>query len=392
MRTSDLELVQSVSALDVAMYLRAHGWQRKEGMPSSVASTWSLTIDGAEFEALLPLDRGFKDYARRMVELMVVLAAAEKRSPHEVSADLQVVTADVFRIRLSGPDIADGTVPIEEHAQISRKAKDLMLAAACTVVEPRAVWTGRRPPAAADYVRRVRVGQSQKGSYVLTIISPVTPRLLHGHSPSDEFDRDPFERRVSATLASALRSLLHAADQALLTQQMGPFDAVITEGVSSNLCDAVTGLGGEDRQRSLEFGFSWSPARPVSANFPRKVVMASDLLPVIREAGRQIRERRPIVGFELRGPVIKLERGTESTIGRATIAAVVEGSSVGVLVELRDGPWQSADALYQIAVRAHAEGRRVLVKGTLVRERRRFIVRDPGSVQFEPEMTRSPAA
>lgn len=271
----DVEAVRAIRPVDAALYLRAKGWRQISSQPGR-SSTWIISAGDEEYEALLPMNLELRDYALRVSELLGVLAAAEKRSQWQVYSDLLTVTADVLRIRIMDPELADGTLPIEEHAQIAQNARDLVLAAACAATEPRPVWHKRKPTRAMDHVRRVRIGQSERGSYILTVISRIPPQL-HGEQPP-LFDTDtPFERKVTETLARSLHALTGAAEQAALTQQMAAFDEAIPHGVNANLCDAVVGLwGGDERQRNLEFSFSWSPARPVPPERVRRVAFSSD--------------------------------------------------------------------------------------------------------------------
>ncbi|MGL4550284.1 MAG: hypothetical protein ACRC33_03770 [Gemmataceae bacterium] len=183
----DADAVKAIQPSDAALYLRSHGWQQRPG-PMPHASVWGLTRGGDEFEALLPMDVEFRDYALRMGDLLGVLAAAEGRSQGQVYADPLPVGFDVLRIRIADPELSDGTMPIEEHAQIAQKARDLILAAACAATERRAVWHTRKPAQAVEFVRLVRVGQSERGSYVLTVNSRVTPRL---HADLEAFDTPP---------------------------------------------------------------------------------------------------------------------------------------------------------------------------------------------------------
>jgi hypothetical protein len=216
----------------------------------------------------------------------------------------------------------------------------------------------------------VRIGQSERGSYVITVMSPVTPLL---HAQNDQlFEADlPFERKVTQTLATSLFALNRAVEQAALTQEMSSFDNAVPQGVNANLCDAVVGLwGGDDFQRNLEFGFSWSPARPVEDGVPRRIAFSSDRVPLIREAGRLMRERAPIPDFELSGPVVKLEKTEEAMFGKATIVGLFDGRQARIVVEL-------PTTLYQQAVDAHREGKTVEVVGTLRKEGRSYLLANP---------------
>lgn len=373
----DVEAVQAIRPVDAAFYLRAGGWTPQE-QQTGRGSIWLRTVQNEEFEALLPMDHQIRDYALRMGDLLRVLAAAEKRSQWQVYSDLLTITSDVTRIRISDPELTDGTLPIEEHAQIAQKTRDLVMAAACAATERRAVWHTKKPNQATEHVRRVRIGQSERGSYIVTVISRITP-LLHTQGEELFETEPPYERQVTRTLADSLFALDRAAERAALTQQMASFDDAVAQGVNANLCDAVVGLwGGDEVQRNLEFSFSWSPARPVAAEAVRRVAFSSDRIPVIREAARLMREKAPLTDFELRGAVVKLDRPEGAPTGRVTIARYGDEGPRRVTLEL-------SDPLYHIAVEAHDQGRTLRALGTLAKEGARYSLQTPREVTAENE-------
>ncbi len=375
----DSEAFQSLSPPEVVAYLRSHGWAQSQKSDPPKWLSWIRTENDEEFEGLQPLDRSFRDYSIRMRELMEVLSAVEKRSQSEIYADLLTTFADIVRIRIDDSEILDGTLPIEINAQIAQKTRDLMLAAACSATGKKAVWHSRKPQQAVDQVKKVRIGQSERGSYIVTVISRVSPALeLPGNGQLFE-TAPPFERQVIQTLATSLDTLDKAAASAAISGQMDAFDASVSKGVSANLCDAVTGLWGDDNgNRCLEFSFSWSPARPVSANIPSKIRFTADRIPFIREAARVMKEREPIGDFELAGTVVKLEKGENAQFGRVTVLGLVEGKPKRVCLELKDSD-------YQLAIDAHKHERSIRCLGTLNKEGKGLVLQNPLEVSIDQE-------
>jgi len=311
-----------------------------------------------------------------MGELLQTLAVFERRSQVQVYSDLLTTTSDVTRIRIVDAELTDGTLPIEENALIAQKTRDLVLAAACAATERRPVWHTRKPAKAVEFVRSVRTGQTERGSYVITVISRVAPLL---HMQQQLFETDPYERQVTQTLAESLVALDQAAEQAALTQEMSAFDQAVPKGVNANLCDAVVGLWvGENLQRKVEFSFTWSPTRPVAAAVPRRIILSADRIPVIREAGRLMRERAPVTDFELRGAVVKLERPEGASVGKITVMGLLDDRQVRITAELLDAP-------YNEAITAHKQGKMLRLAGTLAKDGRGYVLKDPRDVVIDEE-------
>lgn len=373
----DVDAVRALRPLEVAAYLRSRGWVKAE-LHTGRSAVWTLTVAGEEYEALLPLDQAMRDFALRMGDLLRVLAKAEGRSQAEIFNDLLTATSDVLRIRIEDPELRDGTIPVEAHARMAQRARDLVLAAACAVVEHRAVWHTRKPAQAMEHLRRVRIGQTERGSYVVTVISRVAPSLDTHQGALIDLE-PPYERQVMLQLADALADLRRTAEHAALSGEIASFGEAVRHGVSANLCEAVVGLWGEEAaQRRLAFGFAWAPARAADMTVPTEVSFAEDRIPVIRELGRLLREQAPISDFELEGAVVKLERPEGATTGRATVMSLVEGRQRRIVMELGDSD-------YWTAVQAHAQQMPIRGVGTLARDGKSYSLQDPREIVLGEE-------
>lgn len=369
----DADVLQALGPFDVAAYLRSRHWQMVDqiGVKGAV---WTATLaDGDEAELLLPLDRTLGDYAVRMTEALQTLEVAENRSPLEILHDIQDTTADVVRVHLQSPAFEDGSVPLEQAAHILQSAREMMLAAACAAVQPRSLFGGRKPAQAMNYMEKVRLGQTERGSYVLAIRSLVPPRLTREASLFPELaptDQPPFERQVTLTLARALDSTLQALSQAAMRGDLSAFQEAAPDGVSANLCESLAGLGEADGTQEVSVSVNWSPARPVPRDTPSGIRLSSDRLIILREAGRSLRETAAYSDFELRGIVTALRRNEGELTGQITVAAVVDGQMRKVNVELfgRD---------YDLAIEAHQHERPLVCEGELSKEGRSYLLRSP---------------
>lgn len=374
----DVKAVQMLRPLEVAVYLRAKGWIEQKPF-SPKASVWTLSESKQEYEVLIPLDQAVRDYSLRMGDILRTLASVEERSPSQIYTDLLTTCADVIRIRIDDPDLQDGTLPIEFHAQIARKARDLVLAAACAATEHRSVWHTRKPVQAVEHVKKMRIGQTERGSYIMTLISRVSPALHVKNIGTQPEIEAPFERRVIQTLATSLDHLDRAAQTAAFSGEFASFDEAVSKGVNANLCDAVVGLCGDnDPQRNLEFTFSWSAARPVEPQTPSRVRFSADRIPVIREAARVMRDRAPVGDFELEGAVVKLDRQPGQLTGRITVVGQVGGKPKRVILEL-------SDPGYQLALEAHQLDRDLRCVGLLIRDGRSYTLQSPRDIAVDDE-------
>ena len=379
-KVTDAAALCALKPLEVVSYLRSNGW-RKDGEQQGNRSRWlRADRDGEEFEITVPLNHQFRDFAARMGDVLQVLAACEGRSQLQILRDLQVMGADVIRLRLVDAELAHATVPLDEGAIFIERARDLMLAVACAAVNPRAYYPSRKPAQAIDYIRKARLGQTEPGSFVVTILSPVPPSLADPNGQLIALE-EPYERQVTQTLAVALNAVRQAAEDAATSGQVDSFVQAVSRGVSANLCDALAGMGSfSEGNRVVEVQFSWSRNRPLvrGAEVPNRILFDSDAFPLIRQAAVYLKESTPREEFEIRGLVVKLDRPEATALGKVTIHGLIDDQPRKVVVELRDPD-------YHKAVTAHDQGRLVRCSGVLVREGRAFWLYDPYGFAVEED-------
>ncbi len=350
------QAIDAISPVDLSSYLRANGWHSGEELAGGLAKTWLRAIDGGDVDVIVPLDRSLRDFRRRLTETLAALERIEQRSQLQILTDIGQVAADVIRWRWIQDDVGDGTIPLELGQQLISQIRSQLLAAACSAVESRQFFPSRKPQKAAEYLQKARLGQSERGSYVVSVHCPVPPALLF----EDPADSDPFERKVTKTLAYALHSLIAASSQALSDQALNR-DRLAEDGVSANLCESVAAvLGDEKLRRSVEIRFSYAPARPVEEKAVRVIRFNSDLAPVIAEIGKDLRETATRDGFELFGPVTDLSRGVGEEKGTAIIYGLVDDEFKRVEVE-------AAGDDYQQITEAHRDRKVVVCEGELMK-------------------------
>ena len=359
---SDSAAMCTIRPVDIASYLRQAQWTEQEQDENK--AIWTRD----DFEVLVPLNSTFRDYPIRMAEVLDTLSAAEKRPQLELFEDLTTSSMDVIRLHLIDPDVEAGSVPLEDAAMMGTRARDLLSAAACAAKSPRPVYGPKRPDEVSTYIRSVRMGQTEHGSYVLKLLSPVPPYLSESEPTCGQLEIDgieppaseqPFARRVTMQLAIALDAARASALTAAGNGRMAAFEEAVRSGVSANLCDAIAGFAA--RKRRLDISISWALSRPVSGTPPSRITFAPDTFPTIEEAARLFRESAPREDFEVYGPVVKCQRDQNAGEGEVTVHAFVEERLRRIAITL--------DATeYGVAVDAHRLEQPIRCTGRLVKD------------------------
>ena len=324
----DPVLFQHLSHLDVRAYLAGQRWAEAGRIGNKATIHTQQDAAHRTWEILLPSREDVADYPERMAEALRTLAQVEGRSELLIYRDLLAAGADVLRVAI--PHAAtDGTIAIQEGVLLHQEAENLLLAAACAVVQPRPSYHAGKVTEAVQYLETVRLGPSEVGSYVITLLSPVAP-ILRRHSQQSPLEDEPFARQVTYRLAEALDALEQAANDAAASDDFAAFETRVSQGISANLCEAVARLAQQCHGIRLEL--SWARVRPAGRpNFRRFFSRETGRL--LEEAAREFRSNEPRLDCALTGWVIRLDREPDQFDGRATLRLLIDNRPRHVSVQ-----------------------------------------------------------
>jgi hypothetical protein len=279
----------AVSPAALAAFARSENWIKVEGYGAHA----DVYAGAGRPEIIVPRTDLLADYASAVSRLIEVFAQCTDRDELVVYRDLVGADRDVVRVRVLGTE-NDGSVALDAGVRIVAQAREMLLAAACAARSPQPVYRPHANREANDYMRRVKLGQTEHGSFVVTLLAPVPPLLepARGAAASGpawaSLDDEPLERMVTRRLMEALEASRNAAEMAL-SGDGAAFENAVTAGVSANLCEAVAGL--IEQSDGLDISLTWARTRPTPEAL-RKVAFSSKDAEILKEAARTFRHRQ----------------------------------------------------------------------------------------------------
>jgi hypothetical protein len=289
---------------------------------------------------------------------------------------------DIVRLAIEGSSTRDGRIPVEAGRRVYEAARDLLLAAACSVIDPRPVFAKRKPEEAMSLLGRARFGQTEVGSFVLTMECSFAPRLQQTLVADDGDPDAPFERKTYVRLARALHAALDASRESVASGKIEPFRARTNDGVSANVCDAIAEVLEATSAEVLRASFSFAPRRPLASAIPRAIAFSADTSAILREAAARLRDEASYPATDIVGTVVKLDSQDPASGGDAVLRADVDGRMRHIRVSLDPEP-------YQIAIRAYSDRSLVRCTGDLAREGRSWVLRNPRDFRAAAEAEES---
>ena len=277
----DIDALTAISPAALAAYARAEGWRKTE-MYGDHSDVYAL--EGAP-EVILPRHKQLGDYARVVSWLIEIFARTAEIDELSLYRDLVTADRDVIRIRAAADD--DGSVAASAGVDLLTGARNMVLAAACSLDNPRAVYRLGANREARNFWNRVRLGQTGHGGFALTLFTPVVPSPRNQPLHTDVGREDDLvDRRITKRLASALTATRKATDTRA-AEKSEAFSRAVADGASANLCEALVDLIKPFR-RLIPV---WYGLVHVPMNRVREVIhfVESDL-PVLQNAAKSLRD------------------------------------------------------------------------------------------------------
>jgi hypothetical protein len=303
------------------------------------------------------MDTNVADYEETIAIVAEKLAYFEGLPLEHLWGDLLEVRDDILRVRIASVREGVTSLPLTFATSAVAATQQLLLSAACTVLQPRVHHPRLFRTQALQFLDAAQFQHTEHGSFVLKVSCAFDALDL-----GDE--EVPFARQTMLTLSQSLHELVGAIEADLLDEYVEGARRDDAPIISSNLCDALTKLQDDDLRNSLEVGLTWSPLNPVREEMryaPLRI--QNDYFPRIEEVRRALRDAGAPIEDAFMGTVEQLNGDMDEhghRFGEVMLALLLpEGEVVRATTNL------TAEE-YVIADKAHmTEGTYVMIRGRL---------------------------
>ncbi len=319
--STDLGAIAALSPRAVVAYLESKGWKRVSAY-GDYGALVAKTINGEKHELIVPTSPVTRDFAKTMSLFVSDLVEIEDRSPYDIIRDLGFAPYDVIHVR--APEADDlGSILLSAGVEMHEQARAVLAAAAnaAAAPTPRAYWQGRPFERVDSYLGALRLGQTQRGSFILSLLSPwdFEPDVS---LQATLFDEVPFGRSVTRTLARTLAATRRALNEAVNTDVSTAFLKAVPDGVSINLCDALAKLIREGD--GIDLSINWSLTKPENPVAPLRL-RREDAQTLI-EARQMLAKTEPSPDTSVEGVILQITNDRASFDGTVVILAPIDGA------------------------------------------------------------------
>lgn len=362
-----LELTEKINPIVFAKYLSDTHWQQFPRKRKDI-KVFQREINGVLHQVTIPMDDTLTDYHEAMLEAVRGVAVAEDKALEQVFLYLLNPNADILKIRVEKRDVETGHILLDDAISIYENVKRLLAAAAMDELRPAAMHLGRPDSSVSSFLSDCRFGQTEVGSYVVSVVCPIAKLDETEYRQLTMFESEEqsnsFTRKVTSRIMRSLSKVKGRIDE-------GDFDISDDGGdiISTNFYEALLGMELAGEGTKVEFNSCWAPSIPQTEALPDRVAFNHNYFEPISAAVLRIKAK---AGRKERiiGRIKKLESTPDvetRVAGKITVAYLDESEKARTAVcELKKDD-------YDRALEAHEKGQYVVIVGDMTKGRKSYI-------------------
>jgi hypothetical protein len=373
------KLAGEINPLSVMSYLKNMGWEKIKSKREHIV-IFNKQIGTLFEEILLPLVRTFADFNTLMVSAVKSISIIEDREDIQVLSDLLIAKpADVIRIRLSSEDTKEGTISFEDGFKLFENARMTLYTAACDVIQPEIYHKRLSFKEADQFIEQCRWGQTERGSFIASIICPFINESVIEDSPKQFtlFD-DPkdytssFTRKITTQIMNSIKTINYAIEN----DELESIEKGTTETkISANFLESIVNIKQLNNDNSaIQFISTWSSLAPVKAGVPTKIEIQKDFVSAIDSIVDKMIPKNTVEIADFVGKVLQVRAEPDvlkRTEGEVTFNLIGAGGKSFTAKTIL-----AADK-YIEACKAHEDGKNIMIKGKLISNRKSKVIENP---------------
>jgi hypothetical protein len=250
---------------------------------------------------------------------------------------------DVANLRAANDIVISDTIPFAAGVTLVREGWTMLRASATTSLGSRPFIRKYRP-AADEIVQRARMAHTQRGSFVIPIHLPISEPEAQGGEREPTLEGlevgppESEQRRVMRTFAESLAALDAVAVQPEAEPTSDNVHDLVRAGVSHQFASALHRVLDEDSVSEFSASFEWAASGGPAPSGPTRIEVPSSARDRIKVVASKLKAPAPQqITEELTGPIIRIERHTDTDTGVVTVQAVRAGRVAHVNVNVSSG-------------------------------------------------------
>lgn len=308
--------LKQITPTALEQYILAKGFKFVEQW-GAFESRYNRTDNGTSQELVVPTTNDVDDFTVRTAEVISKLSSFSDQDVMTVLRNIAAFGYDIFRIKINEGRLSTSLI-IDDAIDTLYNGLELVESSAAVVNAGHPIKSirGRRPNSVREYIDSVRMGQTEEGSFILTLLLPVA---FSDQNPSlPKTVNEPFGRLVS----DKFEETLTAAKQLSKKNGAADYETAFNAGLTSNFSHALTKIV----ERTGKVGLNISSGN--SDTSPRKVYNTKFKerdAEVFEKFSTKYSEDEIHIRTEVVGTITNIQEANLRSPGSVTLSAKVDG-------------------------------------------------------------------
>ena len=361
------EMAGRISYVDLCKYVSDLNWIKFSGRVRDGISVYQKTINNELFQINIPCDRNFSDYSYAIRKVVHILSFTESKSEEQLILELLNPMSDILRVRHISSSVENGSILFEDAINLYDNAKKLLPNAAFDVTCYKKIYKGRIADSVQEFISKCRYGQTEIGSYVISLVCPFMNIGDDGHAQQLSIFSDEENASVSIT-RRATRKVMDSISIIKETIEEGKnlSDLIEDESkqISVSFIESLTNMNLITPGSSLEIKAKWAPTIRNNISQKNVVEMSHDYYSPLQSVVEKYKADDEKESYVIEGKIADLKATPQlekRTKGTAKLVYIAEDSSRTKSIQLILDPEN-----YNNAIHAHQNGKTIRAVGKKV--------------------------
>ncbi|MCL1996820.1 MAG: hypothetical protein FWG63_11485 [Defluviitaleaceae bacterium] len=359
------QLSAKIGHIEMAKMLKDLGWTEFPTRRNNV-KTFQTENDIGFFQIDLPFDKELVDYSKAIYRAAETLAQASNRSLEQTFLNLLNPASDIIHIQIDNFDTSSGSIFLEDGIKLFNDTKKMLIATTKDILNPQLQHSKNSPKKVSDFVNMCRFGQTEIGSYIITVVCPFAKVESDNAVQLTLFDEK--EEMTNSLTRKVVNKLICSIDNVKKAINNDSLENTINESLAAGDCISVNFLE------------TLADITEPAANNSFKIT--ADYSPIIK--GNRLDKHSVSINHEYHNPMKAfVQKYRTVQTNKSTYIGKIKSLSAMINVETRNegkikfvfvdnlGKLKTATTVlnkedYNIAIQAHKAGKNVKIIGTLI--------------------------
>ena len=303
-----LNNLRGITSDSIEKYLILTGWEHDVSVTNP--QMWVFyKSDDPSLRLAVPSSDTNKDFYARVYSLVEILSELDQRSIEDIINSLKSAYTDRIQFRIVAESSKMGTVPLGYAAQCVEALKNLVLYAACAEEKAQPVCA-RTCNSAKNCLDKFQFAQTEYGSFIFNVdvkVAEAENEQYFFPEVSPEMP-EPQEHKIVKRIQTAIDQIDKVANREIQLSEI--IDTAYENGITANMCDAISMLRPDDMDVSVETTFHFAEAITHSTEVASKSTLDNVHFLFVDEISKRYRDVTLVEDVKLTGTIKMLSKDT----------------------------------------------------------------------------------